>query len=57
MQRYIVNEFDGNTFVVIDQKEQGEFCICGNYDDWTDAKVRAEKIANLLNASEADTCL
>ncbi len=49
MQRYVVSQFDGNTFVVIDQKEQREFCVCGNYEDWTDAKERAEKIATLLN--------
>jgi hypothetical protein len=52
MQRYIVSQFDGNTFVVIDQKEQREVCRCGAYDDREDVKARAEKIANLLNASE-----
>jgi len=49
MKRYIVSQFDGNTFVVIDQKEQREVCICGNYEEWADAKERAEKIATLLN--------
>ncbi|MBK8419788.1 hypothetical protein [Candidatus Villigracilis saccharophilus] len=52
MQRYIVSQLDGNTFVVIDQKEQREVCVCGNYEDWEDAKERAEKIAELLNASD-----
>jgi hypothetical protein len=55
MQRYTVSQFDGDTFVVVDQDEQREYCICGNYDDSTDAKERAEKMANLLNASEANT--
>ena len=52
MQRYIVSQFDGNAFVVIDQTEQREVCICGNYEDWVDAKERAEKIALLLNQSD-----
>jgi len=51
MQRYIVSQFDGNTFIVIDQKEQREFCVCGNYENWKDAKERAEKIAALLNVN------
>jgi hypothetical protein len=51
MQRYIVDQFDRDTFVVVDQKEKREFCICADYDDWADAKDRAEKIALLLNAS------
>lgn len=49
MQRYLVHEFDRNTFLVIDQKEQREFCVCGNYEDREDAKERAKKIAFLLN--------
>ena len=52
MQRYIVSQFDGSTIVVIDQKEQREVCTCGNYDDWMDAKERAEEIAILLNEKE-----
>lgn len=51
MQRYVVNKFDGNTFVVIDQKEQREICVCSNYDDKEDAQERAGEIAELLNAS------
>jgi hypothetical protein len=49
MQRYTVSQFDGDTFVVIDHREQREVCICGNYDDWADAENRAQKIASLLN--------
>ena len=52
MQRYIVSQFDGSTFVVIDQKEQREICTCGDFDEREDAKIRAEKIASLLNAGE-----
>jgi len=49
MQRYIFSQFDRSTFVVFDIEEQREICICGNYDDYEDAKERAEKIARLLN--------
>lgn len=51
MQRYIVSQFDGGTFAVIDQKEKREVCVCSEYDEREDAKERAEKIATLLNAS------
>ena len=53
MSRYIVSQFDENTFVVIDQNEQREVCICSNYDDWTDASDRAKSIALLLNEQQA----
>jgi hypothetical protein len=53
MQRYIVSQFDESTFVVIDQKEQREVCVCSNYDDWQDAKERAGKITTLLNGDDA----
>ena len=49
MQKYIVSKFDVSTFVVIDQVEQREICVCSNYDDWNDAEERAEKIVSLLN--------
>ncbi len=49
MQRYIVSKFDGSTFVVIDQTEKREVCVCSEYDEGEDAKERAEKIAKLLN--------
>ncbi len=52
MQRYTFNQFDENTFVVVDQSEKREICVCSNYDDKEDAKERAEKIAMLLNASK-----
>ena len=49
MQRYAVSQFDGHTFVVVDQREQREICICSNYDDREDAEARALKITVLLN--------
>jgi hypothetical protein len=54
MQRY-VNQFDGNTFVVIDVEEHREVCICENYEGCVDAKKRAEKIAALLNEKQMQT--
>jgi ribosomal protein L14E/L6E/L27E len=49
--RYIVSQFDDITFIVIDQIEQREICICSGYDDREDAEERAGKIAKMLNAS------
>jgi hypothetical protein len=51
MQRYVVSQFDGSTFVVVDQTEQCEVCVCSEYDEKEDARERADKIAILLNAS------
>ena len=53
MQRYAISQFDGSTFQVVDLFEQREICVCSNYDDWADAKERAERIVALLNASES----
>ena len=55
MQRYTISQFDSDTFVVIDQNEKREVCVCSNYDDWTDAKRRAKNIAELLNKSDEKT--
>jgi hypothetical protein len=55
MQRYIIDQFDKSTYVVIDQNEQREVCVCSNYDDWEDAEQRAKKIAKLLNGSNEKT--
>ena len=52
MQRYVVSQFDSSTFVVFDQIEQRETCVCSNYDDWEDAAERAKKIMMLLNENE-----
>jgi hypothetical protein len=54
MQRYVVSQFDGSTFVVIDQTEKREVCVCSNYDEREDAQERAGKIAILLNASVSE---
>lgn len=49
MQRYIVSQFDGSAFVVIDRMEKREVCVCSDDESWDDAKERAEKIVRLLN--------
>jgi hypothetical protein len=49
MQRYSFYQFNGSTFVVIDQIEQREICVCSDYDDKEDAEERAKQIALLLN--------
>jgi hypothetical protein len=51
MKRYVVGKFDDNTFVVINEVEKREICVCSNYDDWEDAEERAKKIVSLLNTS------
>jgi len=53
MQRYIVTEFDGSMFVVYDQTEKREICVCSDYDDYGDADERAENTAKLLNESDS----
>lgn len=52
MSRYTINQFDADTFQIIDRIEQREICICANFDDFDDAKERAEKITALLNQRE-----
>lgn len=54
MQRYIVSQFDGSTFVVIDQAEKREVCVCSEYEGGEDAKERAERIVRLLNESVSE---
>lgn len=39
MQRYVVSQFDSNTFVVINEQEQREICVCSNYEDYEDAEA------------------
>ena len=51
MQRYAVSKFDEKTFLVVDQIEKREICVCQNYDDFDDAKSRAAQISILLNTS------
>jgi len=52
MQRYVVSQFDSNTFVVVDTDEQREICICSNYEGCKDAEERCREIATLLNAKQ-----
>ena len=49
MQRYTVSQFDADTFVVADNQEKREICVCENYDQFKDAEARATNIAFLLN--------
>jgi hypothetical protein len=49
MNRYSVDQFDGDTFIVVDRVERREICICGNYQRGMDARRRALVIAALLN--------
>jgi hypothetical protein len=53
MARYIVSQFDGGAFQVIDQLAQREVCVCLDYDDWEDSRERALSIADLLNQAVA----
>ena len=55
MKRYAVSQFDESTFMVMDQNEQREFCVCSNYDNWEDAEERAKNIVKLLNESNEKT--
>lgn len=49
MRRYSFYQFDGSTFVVIDQIEQREICVCSDYDEKVDAENRARTIVASLN--------
>lgn len=53
MQRYTINQFDNNTFIVFDKHENREICICSNYCEWRDAEKRAREIVALLNENQA----
>ena len=41
MQRYVVSRFDGSAFVVIDQTEMREVCVCSEYDEREEYKEHA----------------
>lgn len=60
-KRYIVEEFDGETYIVADTQLNREVCICGAYDGGElvdgfpgrtpeEARHAAYTIADLLNA-------
>ena len=52
MQRYSFYQFDVNNFVVIDEAEQQEICVCSNYNEYSDAENRAQIITTLLNQTD-----
>lgn len=54
-ERYYIAQFDGCTYQIIDSVENREICVCTNYDNWGDARERADKIVKLLNASNEKT--
>lgn len=54
MERYHVNQFDLETFIVIDNVDEREVCICADINDIEDAKSKAEKIAAALNFVTAE---
>ena len=51
MQKYTVIQFDTDTFIVIDNQDKREICVCENYDEVEDAEERAKNIALLLNGT------
>jgi len=51
--RYYISQFDGDTYQIVDSVENREVCVCSNYDDWEDAKERAQRLVTLLNGDEA----
>lgn len=53
MERHFVSQFDSNTFIVIDKKEQREICVCCNFDENIDAESRAQEIPALLNLNNS----
>jgi hypothetical protein len=54
MEKYVISQFDENTFVVIDLEQQREICVCSNYESWEDAEERAKGIASLLNKEKRE---
>jgi hypothetical protein len=55
MERFVVHQFDGSTYVVLDREKQRQICVCQDYEDWDDAKERADEIALLLNGKTKAT--
>ena len=55
MQKYAMYQFDGHTFVVFDQYEQREICVCQNYDNYKDSEQRAKEIVVALNYANENT--
>ena len=51
-ERYLISEFDLNTYQVIDSIDNREICVCSNYDYSEDAEERAKTIVKLLNENQ-----
>jgi hypothetical protein len=53
-QRYYISRFDGGTYQIVDSIENREFCVCSNFDDFSDAEERARMIVKVLNDAEEE---
>lgn len=49
MDRYAVSQFDASTYVVLDQLENKEVCVCAEYGDADSPEKRAVTIVDALN--------
>jgi hypothetical protein len=52
MERFAVEEFDKNTYQIIDRFGNFELCRCNNFEGHENAKHRAKTIAASLNLLE-----
>jgi hypothetical protein len=48
-QKFFVEKFDKNTFVVADADSNIEFCTCAEFEGSQSARQRANILAKLLN--------
>lgn len=49
MNRFAVSQFDASTYVVFDQIENKEICVCAGYEDADSPNKQAVAIADALN--------
>ena len=49
VNRYAVSQFDASTYLVIDQLENKEICVCAEYEGADLSERRAVMIAEALN--------
>jgi hypothetical protein len=49
--RFSICRFDESTYQVVDGFARSEFCVCSDFEDSPSAKVRAQAIADSLNAT------
>lgn len=54
MNRYAISLFDASTYVVFDQLENKEICVCTEYADSISARRRAEMVVSALNKLNND---